>query len=54
VRVLRQREFRLLWFGQGASTFGDRLVFVTLAFAVALLGFAVPYVWCLRALEARG
>ena len=32
--VLRQREFRLLWLGQSASTIGDRLVFVALALYV--------------------
>ena len=31
VKVLREREFRLLWLGQTASTIGDRLVFVALA-----------------------
>jgi MFS family permease len=36
--VLRQREFRLLFFGQAVSVFGDRMVAVALAFAVLELG----------------
>jgi hypothetical protein len=36
--VLRQREFRLLLFGQAVSVFGDRMVAVALAFAVLELG----------------
>jgi len=36
--VLRQREFRLLWLGQSASTIGDRLVFVALALYVTEIG----------------
>ena len=38
VRVLREREFRLLWLGQSASTIGDRLVFVALALYVTEIG----------------
>jgi MFS family permease len=37
-RVLREREFRLLWLGQSASTIGDRLVFVALALYVTEIG----------------
>jgi hypothetical protein len=37
-RVLREREFRLLWFGQSASTLGDQLVFVALALYVSEIG----------------
>src|SRR5687767_11157091 len=58
VRVLREREFRLLWFGQSASTIGDRLVFVALALYVTEIGtptdvgivlaaHAIPLVACL-------
>jgi MFS family permease len=58
VRVLREREFRLLWFGQSASTIGDRLVFVALALYVTEIGtptdvgivlaaHAIPLVGCL-------
>lgn len=36
--VLRQRGFRLLFFGQAVSVFGDRMVAVALAFAVLGLG----------------
>jgi MFS family permease len=36
--VLREREFRLLWLGQSASTIGDRLVFVALALYVTDIG----------------
>jgi MFS family permease len=38
MRVLREREFRLLWLGQAASTVGDRLVFVALALYVTEIG----------------
>jgi predicted MFS family arabinose efflux permease len=38
MRVLRERQFRLLWLGQGASTVGDRLVFVALALYVTEIG----------------
>ncbi len=38
VHVLREREFRLLWLGQSASTIGDRLVFVALALYVTEIG----------------
>ena len=38
VKVLREREFRLLWSGQTASTIGDRLVFVALALYVTEIG----------------
>src|SRR3954462_2765079 len=37
-RVLREREFRLLWLGQSASTLGDQLVFVALALYVTEIG----------------
>jgi MFS family permease len=37
-KVLRERQFRLLWLGQTASTIGDRLVFVTLALYVTDIG----------------
>jgi MFS family permease len=37
-RVLREREFRLLWLGQSASTLGDQLVFVALALYVSEIG----------------
>jgi MFS family permease len=36
--VLHQREFRLLFFGQAVSVFGDRMVAVALAFAVLEVG----------------
>jgi predicted MFS family arabinose efflux permease len=36
--VLRHRDFRLLFLGQGISVFGDRMVAVALAFAVIELG----------------
>ncbi len=36
--VLREREFRLLWLGQCASTVGDRLVFVAIALFVTEIG----------------
>src|SRR5690349_14546643 len=38
MRVLQEREFRLLWLGQSASTIGDRLVFVALALYVTEIG----------------
>src|SRR3954453_1524627 len=38
VRVLAEREFRLLWLGQSASTVGDRIVFVALALYVTEIG----------------
>ena len=38
VKVLREREFRLLWLGQTASMIGDRLVFVALALYVTEIG----------------
>jgi hypothetical protein len=38
VNVLRERDFRLLWLGQTASTVGDRLVFVALALYVTEIG----------------
>jgi len=38
LRVLRHRDFRLLFLGQGISVFGDRMVAVALAFAVIELG----------------
>lgn len=55
--VLREREFRLLWLGQSASTTGDRLVFVALALYVTDIGtptdvglvlaaHAIPLVLC--------
>ena len=58
MRVLREREFRLLWLGQSASTIGDRLVFVALALYVTEIGsptdvgivlaaHAIPLVACL-------
>ncbi len=37
-RVLAEREFRLLWLGQSASTLGDRIVFVALALYVTEIG----------------
>ena len=36
--VLRRRDFRLLFLGQGVSVLGDRMVAVALAFAVIELG----------------
>jgi predicted MFS family arabinose efflux permease len=36
--VLRRRDFRLLFLGQGVSVFGDRMVAVALAFAVLEVG----------------
>src|SRR3954471_11351701 len=38
VRVLAEREFRLLWLGQSASTVGDRIVFIALALYVSEIG----------------
>jgi MFS family permease len=38
MRVLRQRDFRNLFFGQAASTIGDRIVFVALALYVTDIG----------------
>src|SRR4051812_14650243 len=38
LRVLSEREFRLLWLGQSASTVGDRIVFVALALYVTSIG----------------
>lgn len=38
LQVLRRRDFRLLFLGQGVSVFGDRMVVVALAFAVIQLG----------------
>jgi len=38
LKVLRRRDFRLLFAGQGVSVFGDRMVVVALAFAVIHLG----------------
>src|SRR6185312_16791476 len=38
MRVLSEREFRLLWLGQSASTLGDRIVFVALALYVTAIG----------------
>jgi MFS family permease len=38
MKVLRERQFRLLWLGQTASTIGDRLVFVALALYVTDIG----------------
>ena len=37
-RLLRQRDFRLLFVGQGISVLGDRMVAVALAFAVLQMG----------------
>jgi hypothetical protein len=36
--VLRRRDFRLLFLGQGVSVLGDRMVAVALAFAVLEVG----------------
>lgn len=38
LRVLRRRDFRLLFLGQAVSVLGDRMVVVALAFAVIHLG----------------
>jgi MFS family permease len=38
LEVLRRRDFRLLFLGQGVSVLGDRMVAVALAFAVIELG----------------
>ena len=40
MRVLQERQFRLLWLGQSASTIGDRLVIPALALYVTDLGSA--------------
>jgi MFS family permease len=37
-RVLRHREFRLLWMASSASTLGDRIVFIALALYVTDIG----------------
>jgi MFS family permease len=37
-RVLRHRDFRLLFLGQAASTIGDRIVFIALALYVSDIG----------------
>ncbi|MDP9293183.1 MAG: MFS transporter, partial [Actinomycetota bacterium] len=37
-RVLRHRDFRLLFLGQAASTVGDRIVFIALALYVSDIG----------------
>jgi MFS family permease len=42
--VLRRRDFRLLFFGQAVSVFGDRMVAVALAFAVLEVGGSVSAV----------
>ena len=42
--VLRRRDFRLLFAGQGVSVLGDRMVSVALAFAVLELGGSVSEV----------
>ena len=42
--VLRLREFRLLFAGQGVSVLGDRMVAVALAFAVLEVGGSVSAV----------
>jgi MFS family permease len=38
MHVLRQRDFRNLFFGQAASTIGDRIIFVALALYVTEIG----------------
>jgi MFS family permease len=38
LQVLRRRDFRLLFLGQGVSVLGDRMVAVALAFAVLEVG----------------
>ena len=38
VRVLSEREFRLLWLGQSASTIGDAMVMVAIALYVTAIG----------------
>ena len=38
LRVLRRREFRLLFFGQTVSLIGDRMIDIALAFAVLEIG----------------
>ena len=37
-RILRHREFRLLWMATSASTLGDHIVFVALALYVSEIG----------------
>jgi MFS family permease len=44
LQVLRLRDFRLLFLGQGVSVLGDRMVAVALAFAVLELGGSVSEV----------
>jgi len=44
LEVLREREFRLLFSGQGVSVLGDRMVAVALAFAVLEVGGSVSEV----------
>ena len=44
LEVLRRRDFRLLFLGQGVSVLGDRMVVVALAFAVIELGGSVSEV----------
>ncbi len=44
LRVLRLRDFRLLFAGQGVSVLGDRMVAVALAFAVIELGGSISQV----------
>ena len=36
--ALQERQFRLLWLGQTASSFGDSLIYVALPFAVLASG----------------
>ena len=36
--ALQERQFRLLWLGQTASSFGDSLIYVALPFAVLEAG----------------
>jgi hypothetical protein len=47
------RDFRLLLVGQGASTVGDRLVFVALAIYVTQTGIALFDIWWHTALAQR-
>jgi predicted MFS family arabinose efflux permease len=44
LHVLRRRDFRLLFIGQGVSVLGDRMVAVALAFAVLEVGGSVSAV----------
>jgi MFS family permease len=44
VGALQERPFRLLWLGRTASTFGDSLVPVALAFAVLRIGGGAPWI----------